>query len=76
MVTSAIAGEGKTSLASQLAASGTRVRKTLLIDGDLRNPSAHLRFGLSAQPGLAEKLLSGDAGRTAGAATPVKDSRF
>ena len=57
MVTSAIAGEGKTSLASQLAASLARGgRKTLLIDGDLRNPAVHRRFSLPVQPGLAESL--------------------
>ena len=57
MVTSAIAGEGKTSLASHLAASLARCsHKTLLIDGDLRNPAAHRQFGLSVQPGLAEAL--------------------
>lgn len=57
MVTSAIAGEGKTSLASHLAASLARCsHKTLLIDGDLRNPAAHRHFNLSVQPGLAEAL--------------------
>ncbi|MGH7224047.1 MAG: hypothetical protein ACRELF_12520, partial [Gemmataceae bacterium] len=57
MVTSAIAGEGKTSLASHLSASLARsAYKTLLIDGDLRNPSAHRQFALSVQPGLAEAL--------------------
>ncbi len=57
MVTSAIASEGKTSLASHLAASLARSSyKTLLIDGDLRNPAAHRQFALSVQPGLAEVL--------------------
>src|SRR5262249_40550158 len=42
MITSAVGGEGKTSLASQLAASLARAwKKTLLVDGDLRNPAAH-----------------------------------
>jgi capsular exopolysaccharide synthesis family protein len=57
MVTSAVAGEGKTSLASQLAASLARSgHKTLLIDGDLRSPAAHRHFGLPSEPGLAEAL--------------------
>jgi polysaccharide biosynthesis transport protein len=57
MVTSAIGGEGKTSLASHLAASLARAcRRTLLIDGDLRNPAAHRLFDLQAEPGLSEVL--------------------
>jgi len=57
MVTSAMNGEGKTSLASQLAASLARAwRKTLLVDGDLRHPAAHSLFGLSQEPGFSEVL--------------------
>ena len=57
MVTSAVQGEGKTSLASQLAASLARAwRKTLLIDGDLRKPAAHKLFDLPVEPGLSEVL--------------------
>jgi capsular exopolysaccharide synthesis family protein len=57
MVTSAMQGEGKTSLASQLAASLARAwRKTLLIDGDLRKPAAHKLFELPVEPGLSEVL--------------------
>lgn len=57
MVASAQGGEGKTSLASHLAASLARGRrKTLLIDADLRDPSAHLPFGLPVAPGFAEGL--------------------
>jgi polysaccharide biosynthesis transport protein len=59
MVTSAMTGEGKTSLASQLAASLARAwRKTLLIDGDLRHPAAHKLFGLTQEPGFSEVLRS------------------
>src|SRR5207247_1833903 len=48
---------GKTSLASQLAASLARAwRKTLLVDGDLRNPAAHRLFDLPLEPGLSEVL--------------------
>jgi capsular exopolysaccharide synthesis family protein len=57
MVTSAGEGEGKTSLASHLAASLARAwRKTLLIDADLRNPAAHQQFDLPLEPGFSEVL--------------------
>lgn len=57
MVTSASGGEGKTSVATQLAASLARAwRKTLLIDGDLRNPSAHKVFDVPQEPGFSELL--------------------
>jgi succinoglycan biosynthesis transport protein ExoP len=57
MVTSAVGGEGKTSLSSQLAASLARAwKKTLLIDGDLRNPAAHKLFDVAQEPGLSEVL--------------------
>jgi capsular exopolysaccharide synthesis family protein len=59
MVTSAVAGEGKTTLASNLAMSLARAgRKTLLIDCDLRSPAAHVIFEQPLQPGFSEVLLS------------------
>jgi len=58
MVTSAETGEGKTTLASHLASSLSRAgRKTLLIDGDLRQPALHQLFEVSLQPGFSEVLL-------------------
>ena len=58
MVTSATAGEGKTSLSTHLAASMARIGlKTLLIDGDLRNPTAHRLFEINNDSGLCELLL-------------------
>jgi polysaccharide biosynthesis transport protein len=58
MVTSAVGGEGKTTLASHLAGSLARAgRRTLLIDCDLRRPAAHQLFELPLQPGLSEALL-------------------
>ncbi|MGE3822455.1 MAG: GumC family protein, partial [Isosphaeraceae bacterium] len=61
MVGSAMVGEGKTSLASHLAFSLARAgRTTLLIDGDLRRPKAHILFDLPLSPGLSD-VLRGDA---------------
>jgi capsular exopolysaccharide synthesis family protein len=60
LVTSATEGEGKTSLASQLAASLARAgHRTLLVDGDLRKPALHRLFELPLDPGLSE-LLRGE----------------
>lgn len=57
MISSAAVGEGKTTLASQLASSLARAwRKTLLVDGDLRSPAAHEVFGLPGEPGFSEVL--------------------
>jgi capsular exopolysaccharide synthesis family protein len=64
MVASALGGEGKTSLACHLACSLARAgRRTVLIDGDLRCPTAHLLFDLTQEPGLCD-VLRGDAGIT------------
>jgi capsular exopolysaccharide synthesis family protein len=57
MVTSAVAGEGKTSLSCHLAASLARAGlRMLLIDGDMRNPTAHRLFGLPCDQGFCEVL--------------------
>jgi polysaccharide biosynthesis transport protein len=57
VLTSATPGEGKTTLAAHLAiANASRDRKVLLVDGDLRRPSLHSRFGLNPQMGLANVL--------------------
>jgi capsular exopolysaccharide synthesis family protein len=62
MITSALEGEGKTSLAGHLATSLARAgRRTLLVDGDLRRPAVHRLFDLPPEPGLCE-LLRGGAG--------------
>ena len=57
MITSALDREGKTTVSSQLAASLARCgRRALLVDGDLRRPTAHKLFELPLEPGLCEVL--------------------
>ena len=57
-VGSAVMGEGKTSVAAQLAISLARSTDspTLLIDADLRSPELHRVFRLDLEPGLAQVL--------------------
>jgi capsular exopolysaccharide synthesis family protein len=60
IVTSAGEHEGKTTFASQLAASYARSgKRTLLLDGDLRHPNVHVALGLDLRSGLPE-LLRGE----------------
>jgi succinoglycan biosynthesis transport protein ExoP len=57
MLTSAAPSEGKTTIAAHLAiANADRGKKTLLIDGDLRRPSIHAKFGLTPREGLSNVL--------------------
>jgi capsular exopolysaccharide synthesis family protein len=75
LVTSAVGGEGKTSLASHLAASLARAwHKTLLLDADLREPAAHRQFDLPPEPGFSE-VLRGDL-EIAQAVQPTAVSRL
>jgi tyrosine-protein kinase len=75
LVTSAVSGEGKSSLAANLglvmAFSGHRV---VLIDVDFRNPALHERLGLSNSSGLGEALL--DKGTWQSRIQTVRLSRF
>jgi capsular exopolysaccharide synthesis family protein len=57
MVTSAVGGEGKTTLALQLALSLARTgRRTMLVDFDLRRPACHEVFHLPLEPGVCDVL--------------------
>jgi capsular exopolysaccharide synthesis family protein len=57
LVTSAATMEGRTTVASQLAASLARAgRRTLLVDGDLRRPALHSLFDVPLEDGLCEVL--------------------
>jgi capsular exopolysaccharide synthesis family protein len=57
VITSAAPGEGKTTISAHLAiANADRGKKTLLVDGDLRRPSLHSKFGLTSKEGLSNVL--------------------
>jgi protein-tyrosine kinase len=58
LITSAVNGEGKTFVATNLAQAIAceRDRPVLLIDGDLRSPKLHLPLGAPSSPGLSDYL--------------------
>jgi len=57
LITSPGSGEGKTTAAVHLAiAHAGRGQRTLLVDGDLRRPTIHRRFGLNVELGLSSVL--------------------
>lgn len=58
VVTSTGAGEGKTLVASHLAAGMAQIgRRVLLLDADMRRPRAHEIFEQSLEPGLSSVLV-------------------
>lgn len=62
-ITSAVAGEGKSLTAANLAlvaAAADPGRRVLLVDADLRRPRLHLLLGVEGRPGLGD-FLAGDA---------------
>jgi capsular exopolysaccharide synthesis family protein len=57
-VTSALKGEGKTTVATNLAVSMARAnKKVILLDADLRRPQIAARMGIDGTPGLSNVLL-------------------
>ncbi|KAA3448836.1 chain-length determining protein [Mesorhizobium sp. SARCC-RB16n] len=66
-IISVLPGEGKSTVAANLAgllaANGA---KTLLIDGDLRNPGLSRSLGMEAEQGLMEAVVSGQTWQSVG----------
>jgi capsular exopolysaccharide synthesis family protein len=58
VVASAVSGEGKTNLSSQLAMSWSHAvdGRIIIVDADLRAPNIHDLFEIKSGPGLAEVL--------------------
>lgn len=69
LVTSASPSEGKSTIAIHLAVAHAQHHRTLLIDGDLRRPSVHKRFGLANEHGLSD-VLSGQRDWQSAVVTP------
>ncbi len=66
LITSASPSEGKSTVAAHLAAAhAEQNQRTLLIDGDLRRPSAHRLLGISPEAGLSLVLSNGSPWRDA-----------
>ncbi len=62
LVISPLKGDGKTSVATNLAVAFARAGKqVILVDADLRSPQIGARMGTPAVPGLSE-VISGNAG--------------
>jgi polysaccharide biosynthesis transport protein len=61
LITSSVAGEGKSMLSANLAfVYAQRGKKVLLVDGDLRTPVLHQRLELNPAQGLSSVLASGN----------------
>jgi capsular exopolysaccharide synthesis family protein len=61
LITSAVASEGKSTTAANLAIAFARAgKRVVLVDADLRKPTIHTFFDLSSAPGLSD-LLIGEA---------------
>jgi capsular exopolysaccharide synthesis family protein len=74
LVTSAVPGEGKSTVAANLAITiAAGGAKTLLVDGDLRKGVAHEYFSVEASPGLSSVLAEQIPWKSAVCATELEN---
>ena len=72
LVASAMPGDGKTTIAHNLAEAAQETgTKALLVESDLRRPTLARHYGLSAAPGLSELLVGGAEASDAIRAVPI-----
>lgn len=75
LVTSALHGEGKTTVTARLGTALAQAgHKTLLVSADLRRPELHQRFGLPRGLGFGEVLGELQTGEIAGAEDLLRSS--
>ncbi len=72
LVASAMPGDGKTTIAHNLAEAAQETgTKALLLETDLRRPTLATHYGLSAAPGLSELLVGGAEASDAIRSVPI-----
>lgn len=72
LITSTVAGEGKTFVAANVAIAFAQLgERVLLVDGDLRKPHLHSVFDLSMDHGLSSLLTSHDSPANAISGTEI-----
>jgi capsular exopolysaccharide synthesis family protein len=76
LITSAVSGEGKTTLVSNLSLAFCRRGRTLLIDADLRKGRFQQIANLRDQPGLTDMVSGGCTPREAIVRDPEADNLF
>lgn len=76
MITSALPGEGKSTVAANLATvCANGYRQVLLVDSDFRRPTQHVYFGMKNTTGLAQALRQPQPGEDDGQEVTVQQAQ-